>query len=97
MWKEHKILDNHPEHFDGNLDFQHRASPVEEKTEEPLSSPFSHLDNLTNTGNPLNGDSFWQYKSPVRNNEVVYLTKFSLEHLYKCHARKKNQHIVFLA
>ncbi|KAL8549542.1 hypothetical protein ACS0TY_008394 [Phlomoides rotata] len=33
------------------------------KTEEPMSSPFPQLDNL-------NGDSFWQYKSPLHNNEI---------------------------
>ncbi|KAI3453075.1 hypothetical protein Pfo_009738 [Paulownia fortunei] len=70
IWKVHKTLNNHMEHFGGHLDFQHTDSPLEEKTEEPLSSPLSQLDHLTSTGNPLHGDSFWQYKSPAHNNEI---------------------------
>ncbi|KAH6805348.1 hypothetical protein C2S51_030179 [Perilla frutescens var. frutescens] len=64
-------MNHHLEHSDGPLDYQHQGSSVDNKTEEPLSSPFTQLDNLTNAGNnPLNGDTFWQYRSPVHNNEV---------------------------
>ncbi|PIN23704.1 hypothetical protein CDL12_03568 [Handroanthus impetiginosus] len=61
---------NHMEHFGGNLEFHQMGSPLDDTTEEHLSSPFSQLDNLTSSGNPLNGDSFWQCKSPVHNNEI---------------------------
>ncbi|KAK6146836.1 hypothetical protein DH2020_020705 [Rehmannia glutinosa] len=68
MWKFHTNLNNQMESFSPNLHFQHMGgSPLEDKTEEPLSSPFSQLDNFTSTGNP---DSFWQYKSPAHNNEI---------------------------
>lgn len=69
MWREHKMLDNHVE----------TGNPLDDvKTEEPLSSPFSQLDNLTSAGNHLTiGDSFWQYKSPLHNNEVYHCSKLS--------------------
>lgn len=57
-WKENRML-------------EHSVSPLLHKSEEPLSSPFPQLDSLTNAGNPLNGEPFWQYRSPVHNNEVA--------------------------
>lgn len=72
-WKEeHRMLENHPDHSD---------SPLHDKSEEPLSSPFPQLDSLTNTGNPLNGESFWQYRSPVHNNEVARKERISTQKL----------------
>ncbi|KAL2233386.1 UNVERIFIED_CONTAM: putative zinc finger protein [Sesamum indicum] len=70
IWKAHKAISNHMDHSDGNLDFQHVGSPLDEKADEHLSSPFSQLDHLTSTGNPLHGDSFWQFRSPAHNNEI---------------------------
>ncbi|KAK6122306.1 hypothetical protein DH2020_043926 [Rehmannia glutinosa] len=76
MWKFHTNLNNNMESFDPNLDFQQTGnSSLVDKTEEPLSSPFSQLDNFTSTGN---SDSFWQYKSPAHNNEVVSYYHISL-------------------
>ncbi|KAG8382842.1 hypothetical protein BUALT_Bualt05G0120400 [Buddleja alternifolia] len=69
-FKVHTTLDTHIEHLGGQLEFQHMGSPREKRTEEPLSSPFSQMDHLTSSGNPLQGDSFWQCKSPVYNNEI---------------------------
>ncbi|KAL7110636.1 hypothetical protein ACP275_05G038300 [Erythranthe tilingii] len=87
--KEHKTLNsnnnnnnynNNPmDNFDGNLEFQQKEYSLEEKTDDkPLSSSssFSQLDHLaSNNGNHhLHGDnSFWQYKSPSHNNEVIWL------------------------
>lgn len=73
MSKADKSIDNSNEHFDGDLDFQNSESRLEEKThDEHLSSPspFSQIE----SGNPLHGDSFWQYKSPAHNNEVCSYT-----------------------
>lgn len=58
------------EQFGGQIDLQNNGNSVKAKTEEPLSSPFSQLDNLTSTGNLLQGDAYWQCKSPVHNNEI---------------------------
>ncbi|KAL3636040.1 hypothetical protein CASFOL_020587 [Castilleja foliolosa] len=58
-------LSNQTARFGPNLD---SSDPLVDKSDEPLSSPFSQLDNFTI--NPLQGDSFWQYKSPAHNNEI---------------------------
>ncbi|KAK4423521.1 putative zinc finger protein [Sesamum alatum] len=71
IWKGHKAISgDHMDHSDGNLDFQQVGSPLEETTNEHLSLPFSQLDHLTSAGNPLHGDSFWQFRSPAHNNEI---------------------------
>ncbi|XP_051145239.1 putative zinc finger protein At1g68190 [Andrographis paniculata] len=60
-----KTLNTSPmEQFNGQIDFQNSDNVIEVKAEEPLSSPFSQLDSLQG------GDSYWQCKSPLHNNEI---------------------------
>lgn len=61
-WKEHRMVENNAEHSDGTL---------VDKSEDAVSSPFPQLESFSNGGNQLNGDGFWQYRSPVHNNEVA--------------------------
>lgn len=62
-WKEHRMLE------DQHLEHSCHDFPVR-KSEE---SPFHQLDSLAGNGNPMAGDAFWQNRSPLHNNEVVYI------------------------
>ncbi|XP_073145484.1 putative zinc finger protein At1g68190 [Henckelia pumila] len=69
--KMHKTLGDHTEDcLGGHTGFQNMVNLGEERTEEPFLMSFSQLDQLTTTGSPIHGESFWQCKSDAHNSEI---------------------------
>uniref|UniRef100_A0A5B6ZEW8 Uncharacterized protein n=1 Tax=Davidia involucrata TaxID=16924 RepID=A0A5B6ZEW8_DAVIN len=73
-WKLDKNLDQHLQHsLSLGTDLQPMGSPHQELNVGTFPLPFSQLEHLTSSstvGNPLQGDPFWQCKSPVQSGQL---------------------------
>lgn len=73
--KSDENVDQFSQHLHNIVTDQKLDSPQQEHKREPFPSPFSQLEQLSSSstaGIPLNGDPFWQCKSPVQSSQQLW-------------------------